>query len=91
MNGYVFAAGESRTVFTPRDPGNNPLNFDKSNPVWVKMNKERLGRDLLLLDARRMLDLARRRADTQHHCRNPSLPESVGDYFPAVVSAQSAT
>jgi hypothetical protein len=42
MNGYVFAAGESRTVFTPRDPGNNPLNFDKSNPVWVKMNKERL-------------------------------------------------
>src|SRR5438067_960942 len=42
MNGYVFAAGESRTVFTPRDPGNNPLNFDKSNPVWVKMNGERL-------------------------------------------------
>ena len=42
MSGYVFAAGESRTVFTPRDPGNNPLTFDKSNPVWVKMNKERL-------------------------------------------------
>jgi len=42
MNGYVFAAGESRTVFTPRDPGNNPLSFDKSNPVWVKMNRERL-------------------------------------------------
>ena len=41
MNGYVFAAGESRTVFTPRDPENNPLNFDKSNPLWVKMNKER--------------------------------------------------
>ena len=42
MNGYVFAAGESRTVFTPRDSENNPLNFDKSNPVWVKMNRERL-------------------------------------------------
>jgi len=41
MNGYVFAAGESRTVFTPRDPENNPLNFDKSNPLWVKMNKDR--------------------------------------------------
>ncbi len=41
MSGYVFAAGESRTVFTPRDPENNPLNFDKSNPLWVKMNKER--------------------------------------------------
>ncbi len=41
MSGHVFAAGESRTVFTPRDPENNPLNFDKSNPLWVKMNKER--------------------------------------------------
>jgi len=42
MSFHVFAAGESRTVFTPRDPENNPLNFDKSNPLWVKMNKERL-------------------------------------------------
>jgi hypothetical protein len=41
MSGHVFAAGESRTVFTPRDPENNPLNFDKSNPLWVKMNKDR--------------------------------------------------
>ena len=42
MSGRVFAAGESMTVFTPRDGENNPLNFDKSNPLWVKMNKERL-------------------------------------------------
>jgi hypothetical protein len=42
MSGRVFAAGESITVFTPRDPENNPLNFDKSNPLWVKMNKDRL-------------------------------------------------
>ena len=41
MSGYVFAAGESRTVFTPRDVNNNPLTFDKSNPFWVQMNKER--------------------------------------------------
>ena len=41
MSGRVFAAGESITVFTPHDPENNPLNFDKSNPLWVKMNKER--------------------------------------------------
>jgi hypothetical protein len=41
MSGHVFAAGESRTVFTPHDPENNPLNYDKSNPLWVKMNKER--------------------------------------------------
>ena len=42
MNGYVLAPNESRTVFTPRDDANNPLNFDKSNPLWVTMNKERL-------------------------------------------------
>src|SRR5947207_9906533 len=41
MRGHVFAAGESRTVFTPHDPENNPLNFDKSNPLWVKLNKDR--------------------------------------------------
>jgi hypothetical protein len=42
MSGRVFAAGESTTVFTPHDAENNPLNFDKSNPLWVKMNKDRL-------------------------------------------------
>jgi len=42
MNGHVFAAGESVSVFTPHDSENNPLNFDKSNPLWVKMNKDRL-------------------------------------------------
>jgi hypothetical protein len=41
MNGRVLAAGESMTIFTPRDPDNNPLNFDKSNPTWVKLNTER--------------------------------------------------
>jgi hypothetical protein len=42
MSGHVFAAGDSITVFTPHDPENNPINFDKSNPLWVKMNKDRL-------------------------------------------------
>jgi hypothetical protein len=41
MTDHVFSAGESMTVVTPRDPENNPLNFDKSNPLWVQMNKER--------------------------------------------------
>jgi hypothetical protein len=41
MSGHVFAAGESMTVFTPRDAENNPLNYDKSNPLWVKLNKDR--------------------------------------------------
>src|SRR5437899_182709 len=42
MSGRVFAAGETTTVFTPFDPAaGKPLAFDKSNPLWVKMNKER--------------------------------------------------
>ncbi len=42
MSGRVFAAGELMTVFTPHDAENKPLNFDKSNPLWVKLNKDRL-------------------------------------------------
>ena len=41
MSGHVFAAGESMTVLTPFDPGGKPVSFDKSNPLWVKMNKDR--------------------------------------------------
>jgi len=42
MSFHVLAAGESRTVFTPHDPENNPLNYDRSNPLWLKMKEERL-------------------------------------------------
>jgi hypothetical protein len=39
-----------------------------------------------------MLDRARRRPDLrQHHGRNPSVPESVGNQFPAVASEVSTT
>ena len=41
MNGHVLAPNESMTVVTVRDANNNPLVFDKSNPLWVTMNKER--------------------------------------------------
>jgi hypothetical protein len=41
MRDRVLAAGESMTVLIPCDSENNPLKFDKSNPVWVQMNKER--------------------------------------------------
>ena len=41
MSGRVFGAGESMNVFTPHDEAHNPVAFDKSNPLWVKMNKER--------------------------------------------------
>ena len=42
MSGRVFAAGETTTVFTPFDPvTGKPFAFDKSNPLWVKINKDR--------------------------------------------------
>jgi len=41
MSGRVVAAGESITVFTPHGPEGNPIVFDKSNPVYVQMNKDR--------------------------------------------------
>lgn len=41
MTGRVLAAGEELAIFTPHDANNNPLNFDKSNPLWVALNKER--------------------------------------------------
>jgi hypothetical protein len=41
MNGYVLAPNESITVVTMHDANNSPLVFDKSNPLWVTMNKER--------------------------------------------------
>ena len=36
-----LSAGESMTVFTPHDANGNPIAFDKSNPLWVEMNKDR--------------------------------------------------
>ena len=41
MSGRVLSAGESMTIITPEDEANNPIAFDRSNPLWVKMNKER--------------------------------------------------
>ena len=42
MGSHVFSAGESRNVFTPHDDSNNPIGFDRSNPLWVKWNHDRL-------------------------------------------------
>jgi hypothetical protein len=41
ITGHVFSAGESMDVFTPRDPDGNPIAFDKSNPLWIQMDKNR--------------------------------------------------
>jgi hypothetical protein len=29
------------TVFTPRDPENNLIVYDRSNPLWIEMNEQR--------------------------------------------------
>ncbi len=42
MSGRVLAAGETMAVWTPNDSENKPLAFDKSNPLWLKLNQERL-------------------------------------------------
>jgi hypothetical protein len=42
MSSHVLLAGESVTILTAEDAQNNPINFDRSNPLWVKLNKERL-------------------------------------------------
>lgn len=41
MSGHVLSAGESMKVFTPHDDANSPVRFDRSNPVWVKLNTDR--------------------------------------------------
>jgi len=41
MSGRVFAAGESMNVFTPHDEAQNPIPFDKSNPLWAKLDTGR--------------------------------------------------
>ena len=42
MNNRVLSGGERLEIFIPHDANNNPLNFDKSNPLWTKWNAERL-------------------------------------------------
>src|SRR5689334_15860411 len=41
MSGRVFAAGESMNVFTPHDEAQNPIPFDKSNPLWTNLDTGR--------------------------------------------------
>jgi hypothetical protein len=41
MSGRVFAADESINVYTPHDDAQKPISFDKSNPLWEKLNTGR--------------------------------------------------
>jgi hypothetical protein len=42
MSGRVLSAGESMTVFTPWGPDSKPIAYDRSNPVYEQMNKDRV-------------------------------------------------
>ena len=42
LSGRVLSAGETMTILTPRDPENNPINFDRANPFSVQINRDRL-------------------------------------------------
>jgi hypothetical protein len=41
MSSRVFSAGESMNVFTPHDDAQNPIPFDRSNPLWAKLDPGR--------------------------------------------------
>jgi hypothetical protein len=41
MSGHVVGAGESMAVFTAHNPQNNPLVYDRSDPLWLQLNKDR--------------------------------------------------
>lgn len=41
MSNHVFSAGESMNVFTPHDDTRNPIAFDRSNPLWAKLDPGR--------------------------------------------------
>ena len=41
ISGHVFSPGELRNVFTPHGEDGNPLKFDRSNPLWEKLNTGR--------------------------------------------------
>ncbi|HEV2803370.1 MAG TPA: hypothetical protein VGW57_00435 [Chthoniobacterales bacterium] len=41
MSGHVMAAGESMDIMVPHNFDGTPLAADKSNPLWVALNKDR--------------------------------------------------
>jgi hypothetical protein len=41
MSGRVLSAGESMNVLTPVDANEHPVAYDRTNPLWMKLNKDR--------------------------------------------------
>ena len=41
MSSRVFSAGQSTNVFTPHDDARKPIPFDRSNPLWAKLDTGR--------------------------------------------------
>jgi hypothetical protein len=74
--------GTPELVFTPHDDAQKSYPFRQIQSALGKIgfgSQPRHGRDLLLLHARRMLDLAWRRHDAEHYDLDSSLSEFVGD------------
>ena len=42
MNNHVLSAGEELKIFTPFGPDGGPINFDRTNDLWKKLNESRL-------------------------------------------------
>jgi hypothetical protein len=92
MSGRVFAAGESMNVFTPHDEAQNPIPFDKSNPLWAKLDAGRSRVTVEICYCSTLGECWTLRAGgltPRHDYRDPSLPDSVGDHISAVVSRLS--
>src|SRR5262249_29110785 len=41
ITGHVFSPGESMTILTPHDDNDNPITFNRTDPLWMKLNAER--------------------------------------------------
>lgn len=41
INNHVLSAGESMDILTPFETGENPIKFDRSNPLFAKIDKDR--------------------------------------------------
>jgi hypothetical protein len=82
MNSRVLSPGEEFPIFTPHDANNNPLNFDKSNPLWVKLNTERLRVSVEICYCSTLgecwtLRAGRSAPSVTSECRNCPAPSSV--------------
>ena len=85
MNGHVFSAGESLNVFTPHNDANDPLVFDKSNPLWVKLNQDRSRVTVEICYCSTLGECWTFAAAVDTEQNDRGLFGRVGDYFSAII------